>query len=611
MVPTIPRWPFACTLFLLAIGHVSAQTAPPDLAEFRTVENAITTRISKAPAAAVGQVGYLGIHVAPGDQGKLAVTEIAAGSPAARAGLLRGDLLLRIDGQEVLTAAALRSALQAQAPGAALKLTVLRQDKPAEFTAVLGAASRPLTLSAARPILGLGVGEPKDGLGVPVVQVAPGSPAARAGIKVGEQILKIDSVPLTASSMLTEVITEKKPGDVVTLTVRGDENELEVKVTLVSAGGGRGQAQGWDSRTATVFKKDVYRLAVVRVEYPDVKHNPKITTRDWEDALFSKDAYKKTSATGQAVHGSVNDYYQEQSYGQLRVEGKVFDWVEVGKKRADYGGVGGSNRSALLTEALDKLRARDGQDALKDFDGVFFMYAGDRVAGNRGDIYWPHRSTVTHQGRRLSYFICPEGGRTMYNNSTIAHEFGHMLGLPDLYARPENPGSEGVGVWCAMSNQAPNGRPQHFSAWCKEQLGWISPAVIDPTVKQKLILAPINDSRKECVKVLARLDGSEYFLLENRQKKGFDASLPADGLLIWRVVANRPILEESHGVEGPSGPRVYTASVPFPSAANNAFTPLTTPSSRPQLGGGLPVHITNIQRLPDGRITFYVGYDFQ
>ena len=36
-------------------------------------------------------------------------------------------------------------------------------------------------------------------------------------------------------------------------------------------------------------------------------------------------------------------------------------------------------------------------------------------------------------------------------------------------------------------------------------------------------------------------DGSEYLLLENRQKKGFDASLPGEGLLIWRVFANRPL----------------------------------------------------------------------
>ena len=53
---------------------------------------------------------------------------------------------------------------------------------------------------------------------------------------------------------------------------------------------------------------------------------------------------------------------------------------------------------------------------------------------------------------------------------------------------------------------------------------------------------------------IVKPDGSEYFLLENRRKKGFDGDLPAEGLLVWRVVNNHPILEESHGVEGPAGP---------------------------------------------------------
>jgi hypothetical protein len=170
---------------------------------------------------------------------------------------------------------------------------------------------------------------------------------------------------------------------------------------------------------------------------------------------------------------------------------------------------------------------------------------------------------------------------------------------------------EGLGVWCAMANQAGNGRPQHFSAWSKERLGWVKPTTIDPAVKQKLVLAPVEDSPKECFKVLVRPDGSEYLLLENRKKKGFDQSLPAEGLLIWRVVGNRPVLQESHGVEGASGPRVFLNAVPYPSPANDAFTPFTTPSSRSQLGGGLPVYITNIRKLPDGRVAFHVGYEYQ
>jgi hypothetical protein len=77
------------------------------------------------------------------------------------------------------------------------------------------------------------------------------------------------------------------------------------------------------------------------------------------------------------------------------------------------------------------------------------------------------------------------------------------------------------------------------------------------------------------------------------------------------VVNDRPFLEESHGIEGPAGPGAFRDVVPYPSKSNTAFTPYTTPSSRSQLGGGLPVHITNIRELDDGRITFWIGYEFQ
>src|SRR5258706_13418369 len=110
-------------------------------------------------------------------------------------------------------------------------------------------------------------------------------------------------------------------------------------------------------------------------------------------------------------------------------------------------------------------------------------------------------------------------------------------------------------------------------------------------------------------RALPRRGGGQSLLLENRRKKGFDGDLPGEGLLIWRVVNDRPILEESHGVEGPSGPTSHLASVPYPSPANNSFTPETIPSSRSPRGGGLPVHVTNIRRLPDGRGSFQIGYE--
>jgi hypothetical protein len=110
--------------------------------------------------------------------------------------------------------------------------------------------------------------------------------------------------------------------------------------------------------------------------------------------------------------------------------------------------------------------------------------------------------------------------------------------------------------------------------------------------------------------VLLRPDGTEYLLLENRVRRGYDRDLPAEGLLIWRVVDGKPVLEESHGITTPDGSSRFLGAVPYPSPSNSAFTPYTTPSSRPVKPGGLPVHINNIRKLPDGRIIFQIGYEY-
>ncbi|HYT87258.1 MAG TPA: M6 family metalloprotease domain-containing protein [Gemmataceae bacterium] len=474
----------------------------------------------------------------------------------------------------------------------------------------------------------LGVHVKNDGSALTVSEIQPGSPAAQAGVRTGDVLVKVDGAVLSGPDALREVVQSKAAGEKLSLTLRRGEEALDVTVTLaatsrpmtgesggtVGKGGGKKGGKGFQEVALPPWKKEVYRLAVVIVEFPDIKHNEKITPVDWEHALFSRNFFNKTNATGQAVYGSLNDYYQEQSYGKFSIEGKVFAPVLVSKKRAEYApgnGTGIANKTAVLTEAMGKLEAREAKDAFKDFDGLCFIYAGSRVQTNRGNLYYPHRGSITFQNKRWSYCLCPEGGTKMETISVFALEFGKLLGLPELAARTENAGSEGLGVWCLMSDGAgQNGKPMHLSAWCKEQLGWLTPTVVDPTTRQKLILGPVQNSPKECLKVMVRLDGSEYFLLENRTAKGFDSGLPAQGLLIWRVSGGRPTLEESHGVTGPTGPRVHLNAVPYPSKANNAFTPITTPSSRSVNGGGLPVHITNIRRLADGRITLFLGYEY-
>ncbi len=607
----LPALRLTLALYLSTIGArvLADGVIPPG---YRPLSAAVTTQVQAPKPSAEGLTGWLGVSFAAGENGRLLAGEVADDSPAAVAGIRKGDVIESIGGGAAKTPDDARSLLQARAPGEMVSIALVRGGMTIEVSATLGATSRPLKIADQRGVIGVRMGQPTDG-GIAISFVVKDKPAAQAGLRLGDVIESVDDAELGEGLSLTDVLAEKRPGDTIRLHVRRKQQVLDKELKLVPDDASSSLAPE-ERRVLNTWKKDTYRLALICVEYPDIKHHEKVTVKDWEDAFFSRDTYKTTNVLGQTVYGSMNDYYQEQSCGKLRVEGKAFDWVQVKKKRADYDrGTSPVVKAEFLNEAIDTLLAREGKGALDGFDGIGFIYAGEKYpTTNRGSLYWAHRASVTHEKKPWPYVIVAElaGPQAMSTISTMCHETGHILGLPDLYARPENPGSSGVGSWCAMSNHVRNGRPQHFCAWSKEQLGWLDPVVVDPTVPQKLVLGPVEGSTRECLKVLVRRDGSEYFLLENRRKTGFDASVPAEGLLIWRVVANRPALEESHGVGGPSGPRVYLASVPYPSKANRSFTPYTTPSSRSQLGGGLPVFISNIRKLDDGRIALEIGCEY-
>ena len=576
------------------------------------LNKAITAKIEPVSPLTQGLTGFLGVSLDPNSASALVVSAVADDSPASQAGIQPGDTVLKINGKTITSADKFRSELKSRGPGESVDLEIQRKSKKWVVAATLRATSSPMHVTS-RVIIGLRMGEPGDE-GIPITSVTKDLPGARAGLRVGDVLLAADGVELGDAHFLGDALSEKHVGEVVTLQVRRKTEKFETKVTLV-AGPETAAVPPEERRELKTWKKPVFNVAVVPIEFADTKHNPASPLEAWKEAFFSTGTYNKTDVTGRTVFGSMNDYYQEVSCGKLAIKGKIFPWLTLSQKQANYGQLKAKAASAggLLLEAVDKLLEREGAKALEGFDGIGFIYAGEKGKDvNRGNVFWPHRSTLRRKNGSWSYVIIPEMqvGK-MTNISVMCHETGHSLGLPDLYARPENPGSEGAGRWCVMSNHANNGRPQHFSAWSKEQLGWLNPVVVDPTVKQKLVLGPVEGSTSECLKVLVRRDGSEYFLLENRRKQGFDASLPAEGLLIWRVVDNRPILEESHGITGPSGPRVFLRYVPYPSKANNSFTPYTTPASRSQLGGGLPVHINNIRQLPDGKIALDLGGEFE
>jgi len=73
-----------------------------------------------------------------------------------------------------------------------------------------------------------------------------------------------------------------------------------------------------------------------------------------------------------------------------------------------------------------------------------------------------------------AYFIVPRGvAHDEYQRDL--HEFGHMLGLPILYARPENPGSTGSATGAYVQIRSATAGRSTLGPWCKEQMGWLKP----------------------------------------------------------------------------------------------------------------------------------------
>src|SRR4051794_4620497 len=125
-LPRVRRLSLA--LLLLCSVHVQAQTKVPDLTGFHTPETAVATKIVRGDAPHAGQPGYLGVH-AEATKGQLVVTDVEPDTPAERAGLQSGDVLLKVDGKEVHSAADLRTRLQSRPAGSSVALTISRKEQ--------------------------------------------------------------------------------------------------------------------------------------------------------------------------------------------------------------------------------------------------------------------------------------------------------------------------------------------------------------------------------------------------------------------------------------------------------------------------------------------------
>jgi M6 family metalloprotease-like protein len=308
------------------------------------------------------------------------------------------------------------------------------------------------------------------------------------------------------------------------------------------------------SATNTV---DTMRTLVLLVDFSDWPASGQGTygtARDFDSILFSS----RDTDSIVNVTGSMTDYYLETSYGHLLIEGDIVGWLRMPRTYAWYeGGDDGLTRgrflaydAAIAAEAAGVDFSRYDHDGDGRCDGLIVIHAGAGAeAGGYG--IWSHKWTVspsiTLDGVVISaYTMNPEEDGSTGRLSSIGvfcHEFGHFLGLPDLYDIDGIPASsQGLGRWSLMASGNYNGNsrtPAHLDAWSKAALGFVTPIAVTENIYQAAF--PEVEHNPVVYKLQNdRCGPNECFLLENRQLTGFDARLPAPGLLIYHVDLSAP-----------------------------------------------------------------------
>lgn len=286
------------------------------------------------------------------------------------------------------------------------------------------------------------------------------------------------------------------------------------------------------------------RVIVVLAEFTD--HRFERPAAEFERLFFS---------TGQVPTGSVTEYFRDVTGGLVEIAGQVVGPLTMPQTLEWYAngnfGIGRpEGEPRANTFARDAAAAADGQVDFAPYDNdgngyvdafvVVHAGSGGEETGNPGDI-WSHKWVLpeeypTDSTTIYAYLTIPEDARL----GVSAHELGHLLfGFPDLYDIDGT--SEGVGNWCLMGAGSWNNggdTPAHPSAWCKANQGWAT--VTNVTADGPLEVPAVEDSRQVFRLWTDGAEGLEYFLLENRQRTGYDAELPGDGLCLWHVDDNQP-----------------------------------------------------------------------
>ena len=382
------------------------------------------------------------------------------------------------------------------------------------------------------------------------------------------------------------------------------------------------------------------KCLVILANFADTKFKPEHTLDLYKQIINGENYSDETLG----FKGSVRDYFKAQSGGQFEIDFDVVGPVDLPKGYAGYGknDASGRDQTALVYPMVEdavnlaKDQVTDWKQYDWDGDGlveeVFVLYAGHGQATypQDPDLVWPHKSAIdpmtVADGVKVSVYACScELGATeaIDGIGAFCHEFSHCMGLKDHY--DINGRGYGTGFWDIMCFGCYNGNsflPAEYNSYEKMFCGWKEPIVLNAEpqkIEGMKALAAGGDT------YIFYNDGNEneYYMLENRQKTGWDAALPGEGLIVLHVDYSKGAWEDNQVNYNAARQRMTVipadnalgstdedkAGDAWPYQGNNSLTNYSRPActvynANTDGTGYMNKYLLNITQNADGTISF-------
>lgn len=312
------------------------------------------------------------------------------------------------------------------------------------------------------------------------------------------------------------------------------------------------------------------RGLVILAQFQDVKFQ---TDKAVIDSMLNGEHFTRDytyTYDNEEIHitsaGSARKFFEASSNGQYSPRFDVIGPVTVSHNMAYYGSNSPSkdyNSKLLIKEACQWAAASGidlseyNHDGDKYVDFVYVIYAGYGEADGGGEnTIWPHAFRMNeyygyeigNHGVLFNRFACGSEMNHYSNHhmgiGTFCHEFGHILGLPDIYSTDDYSTHKTSGYWDIMDygcylNEGDN--PPTYSGYERFFFGWTTPRVLNQA--ENVVLHPLLTSNQVLLITAtgkSNLIGNDpdpnlFYVLENRQQTGFDQWLPGHGMLITKI----------------------------------------------------------------------------